>query len=145
MKNILMTIKDCDATTISSPILEKTIELANNCSSKVHIIHIVPPSCEPPYNVDSKIFRREIAKELRHKHDFLLHIEKYLQGVNIDATAQLVQGSIISTILQQSEQLAVDLVMLGHQQHSPLYRALMGDAIDGLLAKSSCPVMFVPI
>ena len=145
MKNILMTIKDCEATTTSSPILEKTIELANNCSSKVHIIHIAPPSCEPPYNIDSEIFRREVAKELRDKHDFLLHLEKHLRDVNIDATALLVQGSIISTILQESERLAIDLIMLGHQKHSTLYRALMGDATEGLLTKSSCPIMFVPI
>jgi len=145
VKNILMAIKDCEASTIRSPIVEKTLELASKCSSKVHIMHVAPPSREPPYNVDSEIFRRDVTEELRHKHDFLLRLEKHLRDVNIDATALLVQGSIVSTILQQSERLAVDLVMLGHQKHSPLYRALMGDAIEGLLGKSSCPTMFVPI
>ena len=145
MKKILMTIKDCEASTIRSPIVEKTLELASKCSSKVHIMHVAPPSCEPPYNIDSKVFRREVAGELRRKHDFLLCLEKHLRNVNIDATALLVQGPLVSTILQQSERLAVDLVMLGHQKHSPLYRALMGDAIEGLLGKSSCPTMFVPI
>ena len=145
MKNILMTIKDCEDSAITSPIVQKTLGLANLCSSKVHIIHVAPPSCESPYNVDSEMFRREVAKELRRKHDFLLHLEKYLRDVNIDATALLVQGSIISTILQQSERLAIDLIMLGHQKHSTLFRALMGDATEGLLGKSSCPIMFVPI
>lgn len=145
MQNILMTVKDCEATTITSPLVEKTLELANNCSSKVHIIHIAPPSREPPYNVDIEIFQREVAKELHLKRDFLLDLEKYLRCMNIDATAHLVQGSIISTILQQSERLAIDLIMLGHQKHSTLYRALMGDATEGLLNKSSCPIMFVPI
>ena len=145
MKIILMTIKDCEASTIRSPIVEKTLELASKCTSKVHIMHVAPPSREPPYNIDNKVFRREVAGELHRKHDFLLRLEKHLRNVNIDATALLVQGPLVSTILQQSERLAVDLVMLGHQKHSPLYRALMGDAIEGLLGKSSCPTMFVPI
>ena len=145
MKNILMTIKDCETATIASPIVEKTLELASLCSSKVHIIHIAPPSREPPYNVDSKMFRHEVATELRHEHDFLQHLKKCMQDMNIDATALLLQGSIISTILQESERLAADLVIVGRHRHGPLYRALMDDSNKGLLAKCSCPIMFVPV
>ena len=145
MKNILMTIKDCETATIASPIVEKTIELASLCSSKVHIIHIAPPSREPPYNVDSKMFHRVVANELHHKHGFLQNLEKCMQDVNIDATALLVQGSIISTILQESERLAADLVIVGRHRHGPLYRALMDHSNKGLLAKCSCSIMFVPV
>ena len=145
MKNILMTIKDFETTTIASPIVEKTIELASNCSSKVQIIHVAPPSCEPPYNVDGEMFRREVATELRHEHDFLQHLAKCMQDMNIDATALLVQGSIINTILQESERLAVDLVILGRHKHGPLYSALMDNTDEGLLAKCDCPIMFVPV
>ncbi len=145
MKNILMTIKDCETTTIASPIVEKTLELASLCSSKVHITHVAPPSREPPYNVDSEIFRREVTSELRHEHDCLQHLAKCMQDVNVDATALLVQGSIISTILQESERLAIDLVILGRHKHGPLYRVLMDNTDEGLLAKCTCPIMFVPI
>ncbi len=145
MKNILMTIKDCETATIASPIVEKTLELASLCSSKVHIIHIAPPSCEPPYNVDSKMFHREVANELHRKHGFLQNLEKCMQDINIDATALLVQGTIISTILQESERLAADLVIVGRHKHGPLYRALMDNTDKGLLAKCSCSIMFVPV
>ena len=145
MKNILLTIKDCEAATISSPIVEKTIELARLCSSKVHITHIAPPLCKPPYNVDSTMFRREVTTELHHEHDFLQHLAKSMQDVNVDASTLLVQGSIINTILQESERLAVDLVILGRHKHGPLYRALMDYTDKGLLAKCTCPIMFVPI
>lgn len=145
MKNILMTIKDFETTTIASPIVEKTIELASNCTSKVHLIHIVPPSRQPPYNVDSNMFRREIANELRHEHHYLQHLAKCMRDVNVDAKALLLQGSIINTILHESERLDVDLVVIGRHKHGPLYSALMNDTDEGLLAKSTCPIMFVPI
>ena len=145
MKKILMTIKDFDTTTIASPIMEKTIELASSCSSKVQIIHVAPPSCSPPYNIDSKIFRREVATELRYEHNCLQHLAKYMRDENIDAKALLIRGSIISTILHESERLAVDLVVIGRHKHGPLYSALMNGTDEGLLAKCSCPIMFVPV
>lgn len=145
MKNILMTVKDCDTTTIASPIVEKTLELASSCSSKVHIIHVAPPQRHPPYNVDSKMFRREIAIELRYEHNCLQHLSKCMQDMNINATALLVRGSIINTVLQESERLDVDLVIIGRHKHGPLYSALMDGTDEGLLAKCSCPIMFVPV
>ena len=144
VKNILMTIEDCETTSISSPIVEKTIELASAFSSKVWILHIVPPSRQSPYNVDNKMFRHEVASELRHEHDFLQHLAKCMQDENIEATALLVQGSIMSTILQESERLVIDLVVLGCHKQGLLYSALMDDTDEGLLAKCSRPIMFVP-
>ena len=144
MKKILMTIKDCD-TTIASPIVEKTLELASSCSSKVYIIHVVPASQQPPYNVDSNIFRREIANELRHEHNCLQQLSKCMQDMGIKATAMLVRGSIINAVLNESERLAVDLVIIGRHRHGPLYSALMNGTDDGLLAKCSCPIMFVTV
>jgi len=139
-----MTIENCETTTIASPIVEKTLELANAFSSKVWILHIVPPSRQSPYNVDNKMFRREVATELHQEHDFLQHLAKCMQNKNIDVTALLVQGSIISTILQESERLVIDLVVLGCHKHGMLYSALMDDTDEGLLAKCSRPIMFVP-
>jgi nucleotide-binding universal stress UspA family protein len=145
VKNILMTIKDCETTTITSPIVEKTLELASSCSSKVQIIHVAPALRKPPFNVDSKIYHHEIANGHRHKDSCLQHLAKSMQGMGVDAKALLVHGSIISTILQESERLAVDLVIIGRHKHGPLYRALMADTDKGLLANCSCPMMFIPV
>lgn len=145
MKNILMTIKDYETTTLASPIVEKTLELASFCSSKVYILHITPSFRAPPYSVDSKMFRDGIATELRNEHSYLQALSKSIQDVNIDATALLVQGPIISTILYESERLSVDLVVIGRHRHGPLYSTLMDGTEKGLLAKSSCPIMFIPV
>jgi len=144
LKNILMTIENCETTTIASPIVEKTLELANAFSSKVWILHVVPPSRQSPYNVDNKVFRQEVAAELHHEHDFLQHLAQCMRKKDIEVTALLVQGSIISTILQESERLVIDLAILGCHTHGLLYSALMDDTDEGLLAKCAIPIMFVP-
>ena len=94
-ENVLMTIGDCETITIASSIVEKTLELASVFSSKVWILHIAPPSHQSPYNVDNKMFRNDVASKFRRKHNCLQHLAKCMQDLNIDATALLVQGSII--------------------------------------------------
>ncbi len=144
MKKILVAIESCETTTITSPFVAKTLELASAFSSKVWILHVAPPLRQPPYNVDSKISRHEVATELHHEHDFLQQLAKCMQDENIDVTALLVQGPIISTILKESDRLEIDLLILGCHKHGRLYGVLMDDTEEGLLSKCSRPIMFVP-
>lgn len=144
MKNILVAIDSCEAITIASPIMERTLELAGAFSSKVWILHIVPYSRQPPFNVDARTLRREVAAELRHEHEFLQHLARCLRDRNVDATALLVEGATIKTILKESERLDIDLIISGCHKHGLLYGALMNVTEEGLLNSCSRPIMFVP-
>jgi nucleotide-binding universal stress UspA family protein len=145
MKNILMAIKEIETETISSPIVKQTIELAIAHSSKVYIIHVAPPSRNSPYNIDSETFSREVGAGLSEIRESLTHHVKYMQDANVDAEALLVQGSIISKILEESERLATDLIIIGRHKQGPLYRVLMDHTDKGLLFRCNCPIMFVPV
>ena len=145
MKNILVAIDDCETTTITTPIMERTLELASAFSSKVWILHIVPPPIQPPFNIDSKRLRGEAAAELRHEHEFLQHLAQGLRDQGIDATALLVEGAITRTILKESDRLDIDLIILGCHKHGLLYGALMEFTEEGLLSKCPRPIMFIPV
>jgi nucleotide-binding universal stress UspA family protein len=145
MKNIIVTIKDFETATLTSPIVNKTIDLAKTYSSKVHVLHVVPSKSQAPYNVDRELFRRGVAEELRHEHSCLQKLAKAIRDDGVDARALLAKGSIIDTILHESERLTADLIILGRHKHGPLYKVLMDSTDEGLLAKCSCPIMFVPI
>ena len=144
MKNILVAIESCETTTIESPLIKKTLEFASAFSSRVWLLHVVPHSHQPPFNIDRKTTRREIASEFRSEHDFLQYLAKCIHKKDIKATALLVQGSVIKTILKESDRLDADLIMLGCHKHGLLYGALMDNTEEGLLSKCSRPVMFVP-
>jgi nucleotide-binding universal stress UspA family protein len=144
VKNILVPVESCESTTIESPLIKKTLELATAFSSKVWILHVVPHSHQPPFNVDSEAARREIAAEFRNEHEFLQQLARCCQKRNVDTTALLVQGSIIKTILKESERLDIDLIIMGCHKHGRLYGALMDNTEEGLLSKCTHPVMFVP-
>lgn len=143
MNNILVAIENCETITIASTIVAKTLELASAFSSKVWVLHVVPPARQP-YNVDSKISRHVVSDELRQEHEFLQHLAKCIKNKDVDATALLVEGPIISTILNESERLGIDLIVLGCHRHGMLYGALMDVTEEGLLSKCTRPIMFIP-
>lgn len=145
MKNILVAIDSCEATTIASPIMVRTLELANAFSSKVWVLHVVPHSRQEPFNIDRKTLRREHAAELRHEHEFVQHLAQCLRDRDVDASALLVEGATIKTILKESKRLAIDLVVLGCHGHGLLYGALTDVTDEGLLSKCERPVMFIPL
>ena len=144
MKNILVAIDSCETITIASPIMERTLELASAFSSKVWILHIVPHSRQPPFNVDDKTLRQEVAAEFRHEHEFLQHLAQCLRDRDVDANALLVEGATIRTILKESDRLDIDLIVVGCHKHGLLYGALMDVTEEGLLSNCSRPIMFVP-
>jgi nucleotide-binding universal stress UspA family protein len=144
VKNILVAIDNFEATTTTSPLIEKTIELANAFSSKVWVLHVVPQSGQAPYNVDKKLFRREVSHELRDEHEYLQQFANCLRQRNIESTSLLVEGATIKTILHESDRLNVDLIILGCHKHSELFAALMNNTDEGLLSKCTHPIMFVP-
>ena len=144
MKNILVAIDNFESTTTKSPLIEKTIELANAFSSKVWMLHVVPHSGQSPYNVDNKIFRREVAHELHDEHEYLQQFAKCLRERNIESSSLLVEGPTIKTILCESDRLNVDLIILGCHKHSELFGALMNETGEGLLSQCTHPIMFVP-
>jgi nucleotide-binding universal stress UspA family protein len=145
VKNILVAIDDCDATTISSPIMQRSMELAAAFSSKVWLVHVVPHAGEPPFNIDRKVLRREMATEYRQEHDFLQHLAQCLRDRGIDATSLLVEGSPTATLLAEVTRLQADLIMLGCHRHGMPYGALLDATEEGVLSKCRCPMMFVPL
>ncbi len=144
MNNILVAVESCESTTIVSPIIEKTLEMAKAFSGKVWLLHVLPHSHQPPFNIDSKTARRELAAEFRNEHEFLQQLAKCIQERGIDVTALLVQGSITKSILKESQRLDVDLIIMGCQKHGRIYGALMDSTEEGLLSNCSRPMMFIP-
>jgi len=145
VKNILVAIDSCETTTMASPIMERTLDLASAFSSKVWILHVVPHSRQAPFNVDSKTLRRDVAAELHHEHEFFQQLAQCLRDRDVDASALLVEGPTIRTILKESDRLDIDLIVLGCHKHSLLFGALMDVTEEGLLSNCTRPIMFIPV
>ena len=145
MENILVAIDDCETTSIASPIIEQTLQVARNTMGKVWVVHVVPDTNRPiPFNIDRTVLRREVAAELSNEHTYLQQLAQCLRKRGIDAKALLLEGGTIRSLLREALRLDIDLIILGCHKHGLLYGALMRLTEDSLLSKCPCPIMFVP-
>jgi len=145
VKNILVAIDNFETTTIASPIIARTIELANAFSSKVWMLHVAPQSGQAPFNIDKTVLRSEVAHQLHDEHDFCLQLSKCLRDRNVEASSLMIEGATVKTIVHESARLDIDLIILGCHRHSELFGILTKGTEEGLLGKCTRPVMFVPM
>ena len=144
MKTILVAIDNIEDTTQTSPVIERTVELAHAFSSKVWLVHVVPRLGTTPFTVPREMLRDEAASELHHEHKSMQHLARILRDRDIDATALLIEGVTVKTILEEADRLDADLIVVGSHSHGLLYRALLDGTGERLLNESRRPLLFVP-
>lgn len=144
MKHILVAIDDIENTTPASPLIQQSVTLARAFSSKVWLVHVVPQPGLAPFTVPRELLRGQAASELHHEHKAIQRLTRHLRDSGLDATALLVEGMTVKTILKEADRLDADLIVVKSHRHSLLYRALLDGAGERLLNESSRPVLFVP-
>jgi nucleotide-binding universal stress UspA family protein len=144
MKNILVAIENIEGTDVASPLIKTTMKLAASFSSKVWLVHVVPRPGTTPFTVPRERLREEAAGELHHEHKFMQHLTAAMRDSGIDATALLIEGATVKTILGEADRLDADLIVVGAHRHSLLYRTLLDGTGERLLNDSRRPILFVP-
>lgn len=143
MKNILISI-DFDENT--EQLINKATELAEKYNSTVWILHVADP--DPDFiglEVGPQYIRDHKAAELKKEHKLLFGYSNKLKEKGVKATGLLIQGATIETILSESKKLNIDLIIIGHHNHTFLYRMFFGNTSLDVIKKSNIPVLVVPL
>lgn len=126
-------------------ILEKVEELCRPLKSKVWLLHNAMPEPETiEFKVDPIEARESLAKKFHHQHRQIQELAERFREAGIDATALLVHGNTVDTILVEAADLDVDLIVVGSHGHGAMYQLLVGSISEGILQRSSKPVLVVP-
>ena len=126
-------------------ILEKVEELCRPLKSKVWLLHNAMPEPETiEFKVDPIEARESLAKKFHEQHRQIQELAERFREAGIDATALLVHGNTVDTILTEASDLDVDLIVVGSHGHGSMYQLLVGSISEGVLQRSSRPVLVVP-
>lgn len=143
MKTILTAI-DFDNDT--QKLLIKTEQLAKAFEAKVWILHVAVPNPDfVGYEVGPQYIRDARAKELKDESKLIWEHVDHLREKGISAEGLLIPGQTIETVLSEAEKLQVELIIVGHNNHSFLYEIVLGDIATDIAIKSNIPVLVVPI
>ena len=140
--NILVAIDLSDA---SQEILDNAKTLSLALSAKVWLLHVVEP--EPEFVGDRagpQSVRDQVAHKFHEERDELQKEVNDFRKSGIDITALFVQGSTVDVIYRESKKLEIDIIIVGSHGHGGVYHLVFGSVSEGVLHKSSCPVMVIP-
>ena len=134
-----------DLSESTQTIVEKVEEMNKEYPAKVWILHNAEP--EPDFvefKVDPLAARETLAKEFHNEHRQIQEIANQLRKAGLDATALLVHGATVETILKEASDLDVDMIVVGTHGRGAMYQLLMGSVSEGILHKSRYPVLVIP-
>ena len=134
-----------DLSESTQTIVEKVEEITKEYPAKVWVLHNAEP--EPDFvefKVDPQAARETLAKKFHSEHRQIQEIADRLRKTGLDATALLVHGATVETILKEASDLAVDMIVVGTHGRGAMYQLLMGSVSEGILHKSRYPVLVIP-
>ena len=129
----------------SQKLIECVKDWGKVVSEKVWLLHVAEPEPEfVGYEVDTPEMRDVVARRYQKEHQQLQQMSQELRSEGLDCVALLVQGPTVETILREIKNLSVDIVVLGSHGKGILKHLLVGSTSEGVLQKSSVPVLVVP-
>lgn len=139
---LLVAVDLSDATRI---IVDKVREITRDNPARVWIVHNAEP---PPEHVEFKVdplkARENLAKKFHQEHCQIQEIADQLRQAGLEATALLVHGPVVETILQEAADLDVDMIVVGTHGRGAMHGLLVGSISKGILNKSTYPVLVIP-
>ena len=140
--NILAAV---DFSAVTRAVLGTLGRIARAIPAKVFLVHVAPP--DPAfvgYGAGPKAVRGQVAAEHHTRHQQLQALADELRAGGVDATALLLQGATVDTLLAEAQKLSADLIVLGSHGHGAVHRLLVGSVAEGVVGRSELPVLLVP-
>ena len=133
-----------DLSESTQTIVDRVKTITGDHSARVWILHNAEP--EPgfvEFKVDPVAAREALAKRFHAEHRQIQALADRLRREGLEATALLVHGPTVKTILQEADDLDVDIIVVGSHGHGAMYNLLMGSVTEEILHKSPYPVLMV--
>lgn len=141
--NILIAVDLSDA---SLKILNYVKTLALDLSAKVWLLYAEKPDLgfvgfgpgRPQSVLD------QVTHDFTEKREELQNEVDKLKKSGLDVEPLLTQGVAVEVILEEASKLKADLIVVGSHGHGAVYHLMVGSVSEGVLHRSTCPVLVVP-
>lgn len=148
MKTLLVPL---DTSSVAEKVLAAAGALARSLDARLVLLHVIEPvatyvpvgagmdviATPPPPDVDdgqvdgSKVRLEALAAPLR--------------AAGLDVACEALIGLAVDEILELAESVGADFIVLGSHGHGALYHLFSGSVVTGILKRSECPVVVVPV
>lgn len=131
-----------------SPVTEAQIDAVRRLAApgrRVFVIHVAEPNPDfVGFEGGPDEVRDQIAEEFRDEHRRVRAVAAELRAAGLEATALLVQGPTVATILAQADRLEADAIIVGSHGRGAIFDLVVGSVSAGVIRRSTVPVLVVP-
>ena len=144
MKTIVAAI---DFSDVTQPVLESATKLAIALGEGLHLVHVV--EAEPTYaaygfSPDEFPAMQEIQQEsVERAEKKLAEMSANIQVKGVETA--VLQGQPLHTILEYTNEVGADLLVLGSHGHGFLGSLLLGSVAEGCVRKATIPALIIPV
>lgn len=143
MKNILVAINFSD---LAPEVLANSIDIAIAIKAKLWLVHVSDPNpFFVGYEVEPPSLRAQREDEFQRERLELEAMARQVQSRGVEAQAELLLGSPISSIIEKAEEIEADMIIIGKEDHGFFYKTFMGSTSEGVVSKAFCPVLVIPL
>ncbi len=143
---LLEVLAAVDLSSATVRVIQVTEQISKAMASEVRVLHVA--EAEPDFvgfDAGPDVVRDQIAKEFRDEHRAVQAHAESLRQAGIKASALLIQGPIIETVLNEAMRFEADLLIVGSHGFGAMYDLLVGSSSRGILKRCDIPVLVVPV
>ena len=134
-----------DLSDCSTKVLDETQRIAAATSASVWLLHVAEPDPDfVGWEAGPQSVRDGVAEAFRREHQQIQKMADDLRDDSVEATALLVQGPTVASILEQAAKVGADMIVMGSHGRSAVHQLLVGSVSEGVLRDADCPVLIVP-
>jgi len=134
-----------DFSDVTDAVVDAAAEWAREHQAGLYLVHVAEPDpAFVSYEPGPQAVRDAIAAELRAAHRKMEGIVARLKEAGVDAESLLVQGVAARKIVDEAERLDASMIVVGSHGHGKLYDLIVGSVAEGVIRRSSVPVLVVP-
>ncbi len=134
-----------DFSNATAGVIGETATLACATKANVELVYVIPEEHDIPMLSPGAV---AVAAPVTHdKAAALAHVREFvgiLSQVGVKAEAKILSGNIVDEILAEAESIRPQRIVVGSHGHGALYELIVGSVAEGLLRRSSAPVVIVP-
>lgn len=129
-----------DGSEYSAGAEREALRLAQRCGARVRMVTFVAADLENEA-LGEQILKRELDAARAH----LERVAAQAAAAGIDCEIEVVQGlSVHDRVIEESERMRADLIIVGRRGRRGLVRMMVGDATLRLIVGAHCSVLVVP-
>ncbi len=136
-----------DGSVAAERALLTAFELARRSGAVLDLVGVISPwTIPPPRDSDADaVVKGWFAEEEERVRGYLARARKKVEGSDVEVRIHARRGPVLETLLEWSEELGTDLVVMTTHGRGGFRRAWLGSVSDGLLRRAPWPLLLLPV